>query len=308
MSMLGIVSNRFSDGNGGRSMIADHALAQPDVLFAAPDDLAALPQVLADFAARGVSVVAVDGGDGTVRDVLSALPAAFGDDWPAIAVMPSGKTNLIARDVGAFAGLAGLNRLLTLIRNDLNGVVWSERRSLEVTWRDDPQRVVHGLFFGAGIFTHATRMVGEWAHQRGIKQRSAVALTIARIFWESWRGPNAATGTIMALDHGPERPRFLVLATTLHQLMLGFWPFPPGGSGDLHWLDIQSPPRRLARALWAAWRGSLTACPALGYEGGRSRELNIELTEAFVVDGELYEPGPGGITLRAGRPIRFIAG
>jgi hypothetical protein len=60
--------------------------------------------------------------------------------------------------------------------------------------------------------------------------------------------------------------------------------------------------------LWAAWRGCLTACPTLGYDGGRTRELTIELAEPFVVDGETFQPGPGGITVRAGPPIRFISG
>lgn len=306
MSRLGVISNRFSDGNGGRPALADHALTQSDVVFAAPDDLAALPEALAGFAARGVSVLAVDGGDGTVRDVLSALPAAFGESWPAIAIVPSGKTNLIARDVGGFAGLPGLQRLLSLVRADLKGAIWRERRSLEVTWPDQPGRVVRGLFFGAGIFTHATRMAGQWTHQRGIKQRSAVALVMARVLWETLRGQRP--GTPMAVGIAAEGPRFLVLATTLHRLMLGFWPFPPQGQGDLHWLDIQAPPRRLLRALWAAWRGSLTACPSLGYDGGRGRELPLSLAESFVIDGELYEPGPAGIVLRAGPPIRFISG
>lgn len=320
MRMIGIISNPFSDGNAGRSGIAGFAASQADVAFASPPNVAALPDILRDFARRGVVTLAVDGGDGTVRDVMSALSHGFGQDWPALAILPSGKTNLVARDVGSFGtGLAGLHRLLAAVRTDSPQVALTTRSSLEVVWPDDPRRVVRGFFFGAGIFTHATRMAGEWAHDRGVKQRSAVALTMARTLYQTLRGHHSAKGTPMAvspdidrppdLDRHPEpAPRFLVLATTLQQLMLGFWPFPHHGEGALHWLDVQAPPHRLDRALWAAWRGRLQACPAKGYDGGRTQRLAVRLRDPFVVDGELFTPGANGVIVQAGPPARFISG
>lgn len=311
MTVLGIISNRYSDGNGGHSAIAGYAAAQPGMVFAAPDDLADLPGVIRDFARRGVGVIAVDGGDGTIRDVLSVLSEGYGADWPAIAVLPSGKTNLIARDVGTFGGgLSGLRRLVDAAERHLAGAVWTERHCLEVVWRDDPGRVLRGLFFGAGIFTYATRMAGQWSHRRGIKQSPAVAVVIARVLWQTLRGRRG--GTLMAVSpdsaaETAESKRFLVLATTLQHLVLGLWPFPPGG-GPLHWLDVQAPPRRLIHALWTAWRGRLAARPEFGYHGGGARELSIRLRAPFVVDGELYDPGADGIVLRAGPPIRFVSG
>lgn len=313
MTVLGVISNRFSDGNGGRSALADFATAQRGVVFAEPVGTAALPEVMRDFARRGVTVIAVDGGDGTIRDVLSVLSEGYGADWPAIAVLPSGKTNLIARDVGTFGGgLGGLRRLVTAAEAQLAGAVWTERHCLEVVWRDEPQRVLRGLFFGAGIFTYATRMAGQWSHSRGIKQASAVLLILARVLWQTLTRRQAPGGTSMAVSPDPtaetaEAKRFLVLATTLQTLMLGLWPFPPG-NGPLHWLDIQAPPRRLVRSLWAAWRGRLSARPEHGYGGGGTRELTIRLRDPFVVDGEVFEPGLGGIVLRAGPPIRFVSG
>lgn len=313
MSLLGVLSNRFSDGNGGRPLLAELAGAQPDVVFAAPTERAALPAVLRDFAERGIRTVAVDGGDGTIRDVLSAFPHGSGS-FPTIALLPSGKTNLVAGDVGTFgSGPSGLHNLLASMRNGFAGANSTERHCLEVEWCDDPQRVVRGLFFGAGIFTHATRMAGQWAHDRGVKQRSAVALTMARTLYQTVRGHEAAAGTPMAVsadndDPAAETPHFLVLATTLQRLMLGLWPFPHNGDGALHWLDVLAPPRRLDRALWAAWRGRMTACPQNGYDGGRAHTLAVQLRDPFVVDGEIFTPGNGGVSLRAGPAIRFISG
>src|SRR3546814_6394575 len=60
----------------------------------------ALNETLERFAAEGVDLLVVDGGDGTVRDVISAAPAAFGDRMPRMAILPSGKTNALALDLG----------------------------------------------------------------------------------------------------------------------------------------------------------------------------------------------------------------
>src|SRR3546814_8231468 len=57
-------------------------------------------ETLERFAAEGVDLLVVDGGDGTVRDVISAAPAAFGDRMPRMAILPSGKTNALALDLG----------------------------------------------------------------------------------------------------------------------------------------------------------------------------------------------------------------
>jgi len=306
MIRLGVISNPRSDGNAGTSALAGFAEAQTDVAFAAPASLAELPSVLADFVRRGVGTLAVDGGDGTLRDVLSALPPD--GDWPAIALLPSGKTNLVASDVGSWgSGVAGLRRLLDRLRGDPSAIRWAQRPCLEIVRRDDPSWLVRGFLLGGGVFVHATRMSGTWAHRRGIKRGPAVILTLARVAWQSLRGHPAAQGAMnLSTGAAPPRPCFLLLATTLERLMLGFWPFPPQGGGPLHWLVMWSPPHRLTAALWAAWRGRLRSDPDRGCEGGRTGALSLRLDAPFVVDGELFEPGGGGVLLRTGPSVRFV--
>jgi hypothetical protein len=310
---LGIVSNRYSDGNAGYSAIAAFAVGKPDVLCAAPESLAALPGVLKYFASQKVDLLAIDGGDGTVRDVLTALPQGFDDPWPAIVLLPSGKTNLIARDVGSFGGgVKGVERLLAALK-DPSKTVFVDRHCLEAIWTGDAQKTVRGLFFGAAIFTYATLMAGTWTYGRGIKQNAGVALAMVRALWQSVRGDPNAAGAPLALAPGEtlppggEKPYFLVLATSLDRLMLGFWPFPKTGHGTLHWLAVQAPPRRLLRALWQAWRGRLHADPARGYEGGRADMLTLRLGAPFVIDGELFDPGTAEVRLHAGVTIRFLS-
>ena len=311
MNRIGVISNRYSDGNAGRSPLAEFAASHPDIVFASPTTVEELPAILQEFARREVSTIVVDGGDGTIREVLSALPGKTGRDWPAIALLPTGKTNLIARDVGAIGrGADGLRTLLDGLRDEPVRETWTWRRSLEVAWPDAPHAKVRGMFLGSGIFVHATRMAKAWAHDRGIKQGPAVALIGGRTLWQCLRGQYETGTRIEMSGRGiavPEIPCFLFLATTLERLMLGVWPFPECGKGALSWMMAQSPPRRLLRATWAAWRGHLAVDDEKGdYRGGKTRKLSVRLNTPFVVDGEEFAPGAKGVILRAGPAIRFI--
>ena len=67
-----------------------------------------------DFARQGVDLVVVNGGDGTIHAVLTAL---FTTEWPDhvpfLALLRAGTTSMIARDVGLPGSrLQGLSRLL----------------------------------------------------------------------------------------------------------------------------------------------------------------------------------------------------
>jgi diacylglycerol kinase family enzyme len=66
----------------------------------APEGQAELDRTLASFAREKVGTIIIDGGDGTVRDVLSLAARHFTEWMPRIAIIPSGKTNALAHDIG----------------------------------------------------------------------------------------------------------------------------------------------------------------------------------------------------------------
>lgn len=312
---IAVVCNRFSDGNRGVPALAAYAAELPGVLVCAPSSVDELAQCLRNFARHPLAALAVDGGDGTLREVLSLMPETFGAQCPPVALLPSGKTNLAARDVGTFGGgRAGLARLVASARSDWQGARWTERPALEVTWHDTPERTVRGLLFGAGAFAYATRMAGQWAHDHGFRYRSAVAIGVMRVLWEVFRGKAAladpaVTRTVDNQGMTPSQPCFLLLATTARKLMLGLWPFPPVTvENGLNWLAIEHPPRGLLSALWRAWRGRLLPQGGPSLSGGRNRQMHLRLTGPFVIDGEVYQAGPAGITVRAGHVFRFVSG
>ena len=64
----------------------------PHVFVTQPGAREQLPEALADLAERGIDLLVINGGDGTVRDVLTSGASIFGEHWPTIAVLPKGKT------------------------------------------------------------------------------------------------------------------------------------------------------------------------------------------------------------------------
>lgn len=174
---VGVIYNPRSHRNMGADF--DCGLC-PHVHIAQPRARAQLPEALAEFARRGINLLVINGGDGTVRDVLTCGQAIFGDDWPAIAVLPKGKTNALTVDLGVPDDWSLQDAIDALDRGTR-----MRRRPMVVTalGDDEPSATlprVAGFILGAGAFTTATR-AGQSAHrlrEQGIHQLAASQFTL----------------------------------------------------------------------------------------------------------------------------------
>jgi hypothetical protein len=110
--LVGMVRNPRSHRNKGREA-EDPAAAE--VITETTHKRKELAGVLDRFARQGIDLLAVDGGDGTVRDVLTSGAAIFGESWPPLIVLPKGKTNALAADLG-LPGDWSLTRAIELAR------------------------------------------------------------------------------------------------------------------------------------------------------------------------------------------------
>ncbi|MFC0408037.1 diacylglycerol kinase family protein [Roseomonas elaeocarpi] len=316
--VIGVIGNPRSHGSRGlrgEALRRVAAQAGERVLLREPEDRAALRQALSGFARAGVRVVAVSGGDGTLREVLTALPAAWQGKAPDIALLPAGKTDIVAGDVGhSGRGALGLRRLVKALAEGV-ALRRVERPVLEVNWPGEATRRLRGFLFGAAAFAEGHRLANAKLHGNGFFGNAAVGLTVAAMFGRavlSGQGTLAHGQEIQVVTDRVARPtgnRFLVLITTLDRLMLGLWPFADNGKGPVRWLDIQARPRQLGRALWAvSHRGSNRSwMPAAGYESGLARQVDIQLHHPFVLDGEVYVPGEKGVTLTAAARQGFVS-
>lgn len=307
MIRLGLIRNPKSTRNkgGAGGDLREQAAHLLGFYFAEPATPEELAETLADFARNEVGIVVVDGGDGTVREVLTALPKAYGDEnLPAVSILASGKTNLIAADVGTSGhGMKGFSRLMENARNGTLGSHIQRRPVLEARWDDDSHAPVRGTFLGAAAFTKATALAQEKVHAKGFNNNAAVALTLAGTLYRTLFGNDPdrlLDGEPMTVvpdgSNSPQGNRFLFLATTLHRLVMGLWPFWGNGEKPIRYLDISAHPERLSRAVLPLMKGKPTDWMlADGYRSGMASEIRMELTRPFIMDGELFEPGPGGV-------------
>ncbi|MBP2293400.1 diacylglycerol kinase family protein [Azospirillum rugosum] len=313
MTRVGLITNPRSRHNRSGDFIRRVAEFD-DLPRAEPFTTTELTEALTDFRRRGVRVVAVSGGDGTLREVLTALPAAYGNEPPDIALLPAGKTNLAARVVSqAGQGVQGLRRLLDAAHGGaLTRVEWPV---LDVAWRDAPERRVRGFLFGAAGFAAGTQIANSHIHRAGFHNATAVALSIAAtaastLFGSRRRALLEGEEMTVGVDGASRRGgrHFLTMATTLNRLLLDLTPFWGESGKPIRWLDVPAMPPRLMAALLPTLRGRPRPWMIdAGYASGRADEMTVEMTHPFVVDGELFEPGPRGILLSAGQRVGFVA-
>lgn len=300
---IGIVCNPKAHRNHG----AEYQAGMPgadSVLLAAPRTRDALGAVLAEFAAKRIDLLVIDGGDGTVRDVLTAAEGVWGAAWPRVVVIPSGKTNALAIDLGIPKGWT-LAQALDAVRAGATRT----RRPVEID-RHDGRRPLRGFLFGAGAFVDATELA-QHTHRAGAFNGVAVALALGWAILQTMFGPATSAwrrGTAMRLGVAGQAPharaRYLLLASTLGRLPLGLRPFGRARRG-LKLLDVEAPPQRL----WAATPAVLTGSDApwleaAGYHRLETTGFDLTLERGFILDGELF---PGGtLSVRQGPKLSFV--
>ncbi|RFD20980.1 diacylglycerol kinase [Komagataeibacter melaceti] len=290
--------------------------------FIDPADRAHLDNHIADLAARQMDCIAIDGGDGTVSDVMTAVHRHYAPDrLPALAILPSGNTNLIAGDVGfGMRGIEALEHLLTLAASDTLRRNVRRRSGLVVEWPEaDGREPVVGMFHGAAAFTrgielaHQPAILNHYAHETAVVVSflSSVAQLLTRRSRQEWM-----QGDPIGIKAGktvrPQENCFLFLSTTLQHLPYGIWPFwtDHGARDDvINYLHVAASPSRLLRTAVTLLRGRhpgwLRRNP--DYCSGCEARIEMTLTSDFVLDGEVLSPGASGrITLSSTAPIDFI--
>ena len=295
---VGVIYNPRSHGNMGADF--DCGMS-PQVHIAKPGDRSQLPEALAEFAAQGIDLLVINGGDGTVRDVLTSGAAIFGDEWPAIAVLPKGKTNALTVDLGVPKGWS-----LQQAVDAFDGGSRVRRRPIEITpIGGSPTARVLGFILGAGAFTTATT-AGQSAHKMGAFNSMAVAVAIGMglIQWlfatreNAWRaGSKMAIGLgvkDVPMAHsgiGDPEWRQLLFASTLEQMPAGMKPFGKIREGlKLGVTDQIS--RKSALTLISMMRGKTPeGIREKGFHQLSTPQFSLRIDDSFIFDGEAFPPG-----------------
>ena len=300
--LVGVIANGRSHRNLKNGMRLDH---WPDVLYAAPETFEGLEDTLRDYAARGIGLLVVNGGDGTLRDVMSAAARVF-DRLPPMAIIPSGKTNALALDLGIPEDWTVRDAIAAAQAGR-----FVRRAPVEILRDDAPTPAARGFLLGMGGFVRATELA-QSTHRAGAFNGIAVALSLGwsiaqTAFGRAGNAWRRGTTIRMQADDAPAATRqlYLLLASTLERMPLGLKPFGRQRAG-LKMLTIDAPPRHLFRMLKPILAGTDgSAAVAAGFARSDPRTVRVQADGGFILDGEHY-PG-GDLTIRAGEPIRFAA-
>lgn len=266
---------------------------------------------VAELLTRGVDRVVVVGGDGTVREVLSALsrsgPAA---DRVAVGVVPTGTANLWSRTIGVHG--RGLDASADVA---LDGPV----RDSDLAWvtltRADGTTGTHDVAVVAGVGMDAEAFASVEEHA---KQRVGWPAYFAAMARRTVGPPTRLTARLDGRDAGPEEVRTLLVGNC-RVLPLGL-PLMPSASMTDGRLDVLViAPRTLlgwagvAVGVLSRQRGRWT-----GMRSHRARHVVVDLDAptAVHVDGDpvgdavRLELGvsPGAVLVRSPSPSAEPAG
>lgn len=315
---LGVLINRNSGRNRTGIRKVEAVLARhPDIVVRHTMVAAQVPDVLAEMAAAGVDVLAVNGGDGTLQLVMNRLMAADSPfpRPPLLGILPGGTTNMIATDVGTAARPAAeLERLIARLRAGTLPATLKSRPLIHlVPGSGGPG--AYGLFFGAAGVYEATLANRRSVDAMGVRDGLGPALRLAAIALDVARGrdPVQPVQVALTLDGvaAPPADYLAIFATTMERLALGMRPYWGSGPGRIHFTTIAKGAKRLLRAArpFAMGRPSPLLTTEAGYESRNADEIVLDFTGGCVLDGEIFTAAPGQpIRLEAAGPIAFVHG
>jgi diacylglycerol kinase (ATP) len=314
---VGFLNNPRSGGNRRRPGAVREVLdAHPQVRRHDVETPADVGAALEDFARHEIDVVTINGGDGTVQAVLTAiLGDRIFESPPLLAVLTAGTTSMIAGDVGVRGGRArGLRRLLGWARSPHTGAHLVERAVVRLEHYPGA-RPLFGMFFGAAAIEQGIRFGLEQVHTKGVLGEMGAALTLTAMLLALARGGAGLVTAVpitAAVDgESPERHDHVVLmVTTLERLVLGLRPFWGQGPGPLRYTAVLGRPRRLLAALPRVLRGRAGGAATVdnGYTSRNVDEVRFWLDSGYTLDGQMFtgEPGRGPIVLRDGGRVTFV--
>lgn len=307
--LIGVIRNARSHRNEGRSGTEE---LREGVLLATPRRRSELLGVLTDFAEKRVDYIAIDGGDGTVRDVLTCGAGLFGDSWPMLIVLPGGKTNALALDLDVPTDWSLDDALAAVQRGKL-----ARRQPLVIAERGDERSQVRGFVLGGGAFNQVINL-GQRSHKLGAFNQAVVAVTtvwsvLQAMFGRAgnkWRQGtpmrlHMADGTELPHRGGlPEDERYLLFASTLQSFPAGLDPFREVDT-PLQVAVMDNPRRGLLLRLPSIFRGTASGeTKRRGYHAFGDEAVDLDIGDSFILDGEAFPAGQ--YRLSAGPKLRFV--
>ncbi len=323
MALIALLSNPRSTGN--RSMlprVRDFVAAHPNIFHYEVENVSEVPVALRMIARVKPAVLVINGGDGTVQAALTELYQSghYGGEVgavpPPVAVIPNGKTNLIALDLGAVGDpIAALEQILRIVADDLSPHVVA--RQLIALTNGGPERPVLGMFLGGAGLADLILFCRHKVYPLGLPNwishvLAGIAMFVSVLFGLRGTWLPARPGEMrVSVNRGGhmEGRFFLLMVTTLERLLLNGRGVAAEQGGPLKVMAIEQRRGTVVRAALDAIRGRLGEARFQSLHIRQGDEIRIEADHASVVlDGETFHSSKGRpIILTPTAPVRFLS-
>ena len=320
MVCVALLSNPRSTGNRRllprvRSYCASH----PDIFHYEVESVDQIGRAMQVIAHVKPAVIVINGGDGTVQTALTELYQGdyFQGPVPPVAVLPNGKTNLIALDLGIRGDpIKALERIVAIAKDGVESHVVA-RELIALSDGEANSRPVLGMFLGgaglADTILYCRNRIYPLGLSNGMSHFLAALAVFASVLFGvkgKFMPPAARPVSISLIRDGELAGRFAVLiVTTLERLLLGARPGsgePVGGRLKLLAVDHSAP--AMMRMLFASAIGRFGSTRMRGIHLEQGDTIRIEGENSSVIlDGELFQAVNGRpIVLKSTPPVPFL--
>ena len=308
MANVALLSNPNSTGN--RAILPDvrsYCVKNSDVFHYEVDHVDEIAKALETIARVKPKVLVINGGDGTVQAALTELYQGghFGDNPPPVAVLPNGKTNLIALDLGSEGNpLKALERIVELAKHDLHEHL-VDRELIALSDGGKDSKVVLGMFLGGAGLSEFILYCRHKIYPLGLPNAAAHVLTVFAALASVLFGikakflPKRSTPIkISLIRDGQFQGNFAVLIVTRNKNAIG----------RMQFLAIDQQAGAIVRFLLSVIFGRLGKNVQKGIHLERGDMIRIEGEGSNVLmDGELFSAQPGHpIVLKSTKPVSFL--
>lgn len=319
MVAVALLSNPKSTGNRQllprvRSYCASH----PDIFHYEVESVDQVGRAMQMIAHVKPTVIVINGGDGTVQTALTELYQGghFDGKVPPVAVLPNGKTNLIALDLGIRGDpIKALERIVEIAKTGVDKYVVA-RELIALSDGGANSRPVLGMFLGgaglADTILYCRNRIYPLGLSNGLSHfLTAIAVLASVIFGihGKYMPPAARPVSISVLRDGQLAGQFAVLiVTTLEKLLLGARPTGDGHGGRLKLMAVDHSPSAMLRMLFVSLIGRLGSKKMNGIHLENGDEIQIEGENSSVIlDGEIFTADKGHpIVLKSTPPVPFL--
>lgn len=314
--MVAVLSNIKSTTNAlDMEKVRQITCSVPNVVHHEISSVDQIDGALALFARTTPSLLVINGGDGTVGAVLGALlyRNPFGV-IPPIAVMPGGKTNMTAADLG-YKGHPEhvLRKLLTLtIQGNIQNHL-TQRNLIELDMKDGDSPKV-GTFFGAASVVNSIKWTRKNVYGKNLPNVithpwAVFMLLMAFMGYIKNRHITQSHNLEISMCDGNffKGDYSIVMATTLDKLIVGLKPYKVEDVGGLRFSAIESGYANARRAVAALITRRWGSHPVEGLHVQHSNEIRMRGHAPVTLDGEIFFPSASGeFILRGDRKLTFV--